>query len=457
MDIEQLEELLKQGEGYNLEFKESYAKDIATEVCAFANAAGGTLLIGVRDNGTLKGVHYDNAKASHLQDTISRINPRLEVKVEAVEHQGQTLVVITCPTGPRKPYITSGAIYVRVGPNTQKLTTAEEMFDFFQRSDRVFFDEAECQAFRYPEDFDHNKFSAFRKQSGMDDVLEERLLLENLQLFTTNGLMKNAGVLLFAKDVSRFVSTAAVRCLLFKGTTKRYILDDKLVEGSLIEQYQGAITYLQSKLELRYDIEGQGAGPRREYLELPEVALREAVLNALTHRDYYERGAQIMVEVYDNRVEVTNPGGLVAAVPVEQFGQRSFSRNPLVFGLLHRAHLIEKVGSGVARMRNAMQSAGLPPPVFSLEGIFGVVLYRPMDFDRWILQWEKLLTKNQQNILRIVSEEATVTVPKISEKLGIARATVEKNMQRLKEIGLLKRIGSNKTGSWTIFFQYPDK
>ncbi|MEM6844632.1 MAG: helix-turn-helix domain-containing protein [Bacteroidota bacterium] len=447
-----LEKLLQQGEGYNLEYKEGYARDIASEICAFANAVGGTLLIGVRDDGSVKGIHYNNAKASQLQDTLSHINPKIDVTIDVLHYQGSKIVAITCPSGKAKPYISSGSIYVRVGPNTQKLTTAEEIRDFFQQSDRIFFDEVGNKSFKYPEDFDASKFREFLQKAGIDGSLDRQSLLENLQLFAVNGYFKNAGVLMFAKNTQRFVSTAAIRCLLFKGNTKRYILDDKLMEGSLLEQYDATIAYLKSKLELRYDIEGQGAGPRLEYYEIPEVALREAVVNAIVHRDYYEKGAQIMVEIYDNRVEITNPGGLVSAVPIEKFGQRSFSRNPLVFGLFHRTQLIEKVGSGIRRMRNAMEEADLPPPQFDLEGIFAIRLYRPVNFTRWLDSWRTILTENQASILEIIHQDKHTTTKQLSEQLGISTTAIEKNFQRLRKVRLLARVGSNKAGYWTIYY-----
>jgi ATP-dependent DNA helicase RecG len=142
------------------------------------------------------------------------------------------------------------------------------------------------------------------------------------------------------------------------------------------------LDYLRDKLELRYIIDH--AGPRKEQLEIPEVALREAILNALAHRDYYEKGAVIMIEIYDDRVVISNPGPLVSAIPVEKFGKKSFSRNPLIFGLLTRQGLVEQIGSGISRMRKVMRDHGLPEPLFGLQGMFDITLYRSIDFDKWL-------------------------------------------------------------------------
>ena len=119
--------LIESGEGYNAEFKlavPNKVKEISEEVCAFANAAGGVLLLGVNDNNQLKGIHIDNAKRSAIQNSLSEITPTLYCSLETVEVDGYTIGVIEVPSGPKKPYVLSGAIYVRIGPNTQKLTTA---------------------------------------------------------------------------------------------------------------------------------------------------------------------------------------------------------------------------------------------------------------------------------------------------------------------------------------------
>lgn len=134
--------------------------------------------------------------------------------------------------------------------------------------------------------------------------------------------------------------------------------------------------WLQGKLNVRYDIEGQGAGPRKEIWEIPETAFKEVIINSLSHRDYYDKGAVIHIEVFDDRVEISNPGGLVSAIAEAEFGHRSHSRNPLIFGLFARMHLVEQIGSGIRRINQVMNEAHLPEPIFRKEGIFVVVLKR---------------------------------------------------------------------------------
>ena len=177
----------------------------------------------------------------------------------------------------------------------------------------------------------------------------------------------------FGKQPERKFPHAITRCVLFKGTNKVYIIDDKTFGGSLFQQYLQAMSWLESKLQVAYKIEG--AGPREEIWEIPLTVFKEAIINALSHRDYYEQGANIMIEMFDDRAEISNPGGLLPVV-AKDFGHKSMTRNPLIFGLFTRMHLVERVASGIPRMQEAMREANLPEPEFHTEGMFTAVFKR---------------------------------------------------------------------------------
>ena len=279
MTKEEIVELIGQGEGYYLELKETPDKDIPKEICAFANSAGGTLLIGVDDDNQIVGTRYDNVIASRLQNQLDQIEPQIEVEISAVEIEGKKVVAIKCKTGRHKPHTFGGIIYNRQGPNTQKITKQQEMQDFFQKADRIFFDECACPHFSFPNDFDELKFREFQEAAGLSNTLEMELMLDNLQLITENPYFKNATVLFFARNPQKFFPQAVIRCVRFKGLDKSVILDNKEITGTIPDQFENAFAYLKDRLELRYIIEQ--AGPREEQLEIPEVALREALLNAM--------------------------------------------------------------------------------------------------------------------------------------------------------------------------------
>ena len=147
---EEIKALIQGGEGYNVEFKvrvPNKPKEITEEICAFSNTAGGTLLLGVNDENTIVGVKIDNVKRSAIQNSLNEINPHIPCQFYSVSVDGKEVWVIEVSSGDQKPYTLSGAIYVRQGPNSQKITSVEQMRDFFQQSSRIYFDEAPCSDF----------------------------------------------------------------------------------------------------------------------------------------------------------------------------------------------------------------------------------------------------------------------------------------------------------------------
>ena len=454
----ELKSIISSGEGYNAEFKVSFPskiKEVTEEVCAFANAAGGTLLIGVDDKNTIQGITFDNAKRSALQNSIGEISPTLHCEIYTAEVEGKEIIVIEVPSGDNKPYVLSGAIYVRQGPNSQKLTTVEEMRDFFQQADRIYFDEAPCKAIDIAKDITKENIRQFRELAGFNSTIADEQIFNNLKLYTKDTFLKNGAVLFFAQNPEQFFEKAVVRCIAFEGTDKRFIIDDKVMSGTLYQQFLQAMEWLKGKLNVRYDIEGAGSQPRKEIWEIPETVFREAIINALAHRDYYEKGARITIELFADRVEISNPGGLVSGIPRNEFGKRSLSRNPLIFGLFERIRMVEQIGSGIVRMRDVMKDAGLTPPEFTMDGMFTVVFRRPFDFEKWVERWVEKLTDNRVKILREVHRNNRVTKRELEQIIGLSASAIDNNIDALKELGLLERVGSDKGGNWRINYILP--
>jgi ATP-dependent DNA helicase RecG len=427
----EIKSIIAAGEGYNAEFKVSVPskiKEITEEVCAFANASGGIVLIGVDDANTIKGISIDNAKRSAIQNSINEISPAIKCDFNIVEVDGKDIAVIEVPSGQNKPYVLSGAIYVRQGPNSQKLTTVEEMRDFFQQADKIYFDDAICKEANIEDDIAKENINTFRFEAGLVNATSNEQLFTNLKLVTNDGQLKNGTVLFFGSNPEMFFEKAVIRCVAFEGIDKRYIVDDKVMSGTLYQQYQKSMIWLKSKLDVRYDIEGEGGKPRKELWEIPETAFKEIIINSLAHRDYYDRGARITIEVFDDRVEISNPGGLVSAVPKSEFGKRSASRNPLIFGLFERMRLVEQIGSGITRIRDVMNDEGLTPPEFNIDGMFTVTLRRPFDFEKWVEKWVEKLTDNRVKILREIHNNHKVTKKELEQVVGISASAIDNNI-----------------------------
>jgi len=451
MTEEKIKLLLQQGENYHTEFKKRINKEIANEICAFSNSKGGVIIIGVDDGNKICGVETNNATRSNLENSISAINLRPDFEISELIIEDKTLIIIDCKEGKNKPYIISGSIYVRYGANSQKLIYADEIRNFFQESNQIQWDKTECNKFKYPDDIDNFVFENFIQQTNItSNALNNNQILQNLDLISENNKFYAGAVLFFAKQPERFYKQIGIRCILFKGNTKRNIIDDKLFTGNLLFQYEQAIEYLKLKLETRYEIESQGSLPRKEILEIPEIALKESVINAICHRDYFSTGAIIHVEIFDNRVDISNPGGLVPQIKKEEFGTKSYSRNPLIFSLFQRMRLVEKIGTGIPRIKAAMKSAELFEPEFKIDGFFTISLYRPISISKWLNNLDLKLTKNQQNIILEIDNNNKITYKELVEKIGIGKTAIENNIRKLRELNLIERIGDKKSGFWKI-------
>jgi ATP-dependent DNA helicase RecG len=458
LSINEIKSLINSGEGFNLEFKvriPNKIKEVTEEICAFANASGGTLILGVDDANNVQGVTFNNAKRSALQNSINEITPTLHCNIYTTTIDKKEIVIIEVPSGVNKPYVLSGAIYVRQGPNSQKLTTVEEMRDFFQQADKIYYDEAPCKTIDITKDIPNTNINQFRELAGLGTTVSNEQVFNNLKLITKEGFLKNGATLFFAENPEHFFEKAIIRCIVFDGIDKRYITDDKIMPGTLYQQFLQTMTWLKTKLNVRYDIEGNGSQPRKEIWEISETVFKEAIINALAHRDYYDKGARISVEVFNDRIEISNPGGLVSGIPKNEFGKRSLSRNPLIFGLFERIRMVEQVGSGISRMRDLMLENNLTPPEFNTEGIFTVTFRRPFDFNKWVDKWVDNLTDNRVNIIKAIHKNNKVSKRELEEIVGISATAIDNNLDSLKDLGLIERVGSAKGGHWKINYILP--
>lgn len=458
LNTETIQSLIDSGEGYNVEFKvraPSKVRELTEEICAFANADGGYLLIGVDDNGQVVGTNLENDKRSAIQSSISEISPALHCELYSVNVEGKTVWVIDIPSGKDKPYIFSGSIYVREGANSQKLRTVEEMRYFFQECNKIFFDHIPCSWFNIDTDADEQAIKDFRTEAQLSSSTGDKQIFENLELFTDKGIAKNGTAMFFGKEPERKFPHAITRCVLFKGTTKVYIIDDKSLGGPLYQQYLQAMAWLESKLQVAYKIEGPG--PREEIWEIPLTVFKEAVINALSHRDYYEQGATITIEMFDDRVEVSNPGGLLPIV-AKDFGHKSMTRNPLIFGLFTRMHLVEKVASGIPRMQEAMKEANLPEPEFHTEGMFTVVFKRQVtnsaNYDTVNGRVNDIvndtINKNEQAILNLLTTTSALNASEISKYINKSLRMTMRYIKVLQDKNLIEFRGAPKTGGYYL-------
>ncbi len=394
MRASDLEILLHEGESSMLEYKESVSSSFARDLAAFANSTGGRIIIGVRDDGTIIGVQDSNEIRARIQDIARNCDPPVSILIEAIDR----LLVVTVREAENKPVQCREGFFWRQGASTQKLTRTE-ILEFFRSEGAIRFDLAICSKFHYPDDFDQDKFDDWLSRSRIsfrgriEDILVNIDVAERL---SGKLLFRNAGVLFFAKNVRRFFPQAYTTCLLCRGRDKVHILDRKDFSEGIVRDIEDALRFIERNTRTAYRIEGL---KRQEVPEYPVNALREGITNAVMHRDYFEIGSNVFVEIYSNRIEISNPGGLPRGLNRKRLGTLSVRRNPIVADLLHRIDFIEKAGTGIQRMKEAARDHLCPPPVFNVDGFFNIK-FKPTNDEIFNISEKRAIYEVKSNVLQ---------------------------------------------------------
>ncbi|MCL1981883.1 MAG: hypothetical protein FWG53_02165, partial [Clostridiales bacterium] len=230
------------------------------------------------------------------------------------------------------------------------------------------------------ERFNEAAYQKYIRKAKISDALAREAILKNLKcagLLNGKLCFTNAGALFFRiNDEDVEFRHAGIVCALYKGTGKAYVLDAKELNGDLVSNVDDAIIFLKKHLRISFKIEGL---QRENILELPEEALREAVVNAACHRDYFEKGARVMVEIFDDRVDIVSPGGVCKGITDENFGAISITRNSNIASMFYRIGFIEQMGTGIEKMKRAAKEANVAEPEFNLHNFFKVTFRRNQD------------------------------------------------------------------------------
>lgn len=442
MEQDKLEQILQEGEGALIEFKKSFSPSIAKEIVAFANTAGGTIFIGIDDSNNVVSTQLNNEMKSRIQDLANNCKPRIPIKIESGYYNSKEVILIKVPESRDKPVQCSEGFFYREGANSQKMKR-EEIFQYAQKTGKIRFENQARPDFKYPLDFDEKKFDDLMHKMSITQNVSREDILETLGMGEKNApfLINNAGIMFFGKRRQTYLRQAYVTCVLYKGIDKYKILDRKDFREDPVTDYENAFIFLQQHLNLEYVI--KDGGPRLEIPEISYEALREALMNAIIHRDYFEEGSRSMVEIFDDRVEISNPGELL--FDKEDLGRRSVARNPVIFDVFHRLGLIEKVRSGIGRILNQTRERGIEVE-FDLNRFFTIIFKRPVRSKKYSLE-------NDENTLKKIkakTEESQTIEEQINlrdNEIKILTICAEKphsSNEILEKLGYKDRPGSYK-------------
>jgi len=434
-------DLLKRPEGKTLEFKRdlSSPEGVLRTLVAFANTAGGILLIGVQD-GTrhVRGVRDPLDLEERLANLVSdSILPRLVPDLDILPWRRTHALAVQVHPSPSRPHYLKregldGGVYVRVGSSNRRAD--RELIEELKRFARgEAYDEqampelnSEALDFRVASE----SFAPVRKLKRQD--------LESLRLVTTHQGSKVptiGGMLLFGRDRERHFPDAWIQVGRFRGTDKARIADQGEIRLHLSQAVEAAVAFVQ-----KHALHGVEIGPvrRKERWNLPPAAVREAIINAVAHADYAQRGAPVRVSIFDDRLEVENPGLLPFGLTVDDLLQGiSKLRNRVIGRVFHELGLIEQWGSGIQRMIAACRDMGLAAPVLEELGTrFRVTL-------RIEKTAAPVMDPTDRAILNALADGEGLSTREIAEVISLTPRATRTRLASLVERGLAREVGTS--------------
>jgi len=438
-------------ETQNIEFKPSWRDEYLKVICAFANADGGELVIGLDDNGSPIGV--ENSRKL-LEDIPNKVRNKLGIipSVEVQQKGGKDIIGISVNSA-SVPISCDGKYHVRSGSTNLELE-GSELTNFLMRKVGKTWDEF-IEERASLDDINPETIEGFKKlaEDRIPSIVKEKdhkVILERLNLLDGSKL-KRAAILLFGNDSQKFYPSAYLK--IGKFLTEADLQTSDVVEGNLFEQLGNALEILGTKY-LKSEIKFEGIH-RREILEYPYEALREATINALIHRDYLGTST-IQIRVYNDRLVVMNEGKFPPEVPVEKLKTEHLSkpRNVLLAGVFYKAGFIESWGRGTIKIVEKCLEQGLPEPDFKEEsGVVTVQFYG----DKWNEQHLKELGLNERQIKAVmyVKERGKITNGEYQRLCNASERTATRDLSGLVSAEIFEQIGI--TGKGTEYILRRDK
>ena len=448
MDIAQVKEIIKNGENQEVEFKESFhsQQKVSKILCGLGNTFGGMIFFGISDKGNLKDLKENLDK---LQQKISSANqclsPTPVISIEIHKIDKKKIVVVIIQRGIDNVYYTfEGAIYVRIGSTTKKLE-GQTHLEFLRNKQILSFDET-YESHATINDLDENKIKSYLLEREQKNYLNEHTIEDFLiskRLATKNGKLKikNSGILLLAKNLSDFYPQTEIKLVKFNGLEPVDITSHKLIQKGLVDSIEDSIKFVKENINKKIIIT---SSPKRiEKYDYPLEVIREAIVNAIVHRDYFSKDS-IQIYIFDNRIEITNPGSLPQGLTKELFGTISVQRNPLTYRFLRDLGYVEGLGTGVPRIKNKMRNEKLKDPEFLFtESFFRITLYNKKG-KKEPIESEEDLNERQRKAMEYLKRNKTLKSNTYEEINNVSHGTAVKEINEMVEFEYLKKIGIYK-------------
>ncbi len=446
-----LEEIIRSGESETVEFKESFNDAVIEALSAFANASGGTVFVGIADDGTVKGISVSRKTIPQwLNEIKTKTESAIVPTVEIENVGGKSLAYFKVPEYPVKPVAFRGRYYLR-RKNSNHLMTTDEVANQHLQTLNTSWD--------YYIDREHalDDISLEKVRQFIDRANRNRrnpIKDDPITVLRKYNLLRDGGItfgcyLLFNKEEYLL---SDINAGLFQSET--IIKDGIVISGDLFQEIDDVLTFITKHINKEFIITGKPE--REERWDYPLDALREIVINMIVHRDYRSPSNSI-IKIFPDRIELYNPGKLMPGVTVERLlrgDYLSVVRNKQIARIFKEANEIEQYGSGIKRIINSCLAYNLPHPKFE-EIAVGVRVTVFKTTQKTKVQTKvktQVITKVKASdaILTMIRENPSITRRELAAHLNLTMNGIDWNLNKLKKEGRLKRIGPDKGGYWEV-------
>ncbi len=463
---------IQNGETKTLEFKKELPSDSSKwikTIVAFANGAGGKLVIGVSNRREIVGVLPDVdifALRDKVSDTIAQMcEPQVMFDIYQESFGDKFVVVVEVFPGNNTPYFIKSlgkenGTFVRLNATTRNADSAT-LDELELRKKRKSYDELPMFELDVNDDDINYLCDDFSKKA--------QIQISKEHLFNFRLLQKHENIVVATRAYAIFLGKhdylSRIRCARFKGTDRVHFIDKKDFDGPLLGQIEGAYKFVLGHINMAVNIKGI---VHDEVYELPTAALRELIINAAIHRNY-AKSESVQVAVYDDRVEVSSPGGMFGSLTLDEaLLGRSSIRNRIIASVCEKLRVVEGWGSGLKRVFGLCAKSGVRAPVFEEVGdMLRVNFYRPSFGGGENLAQDELKngfindltnettnlnapTNDPKNLFDLIKQRPNGSYEDFAKILHVSTATIKRKIAELKSSGKIVRVGANKNGRWAV-------
>ncbi len=436
-------------------------------VSAFANGRGGKLIFGVKEDNTVIGLKDYRKDSEDISEIIKmKTDPNPEFNMEIKEIEGKVILILTIFAGKNTPFFVvdggSRIAYKRIG-NQSVPASRIDLFNLSLKGEHISYDS--LQSKKNLEDVTFKELiGQYKERTGI--AFEEKDL-RSFGLVNDEGNLTIAGAL-FADGYQVYQSR--VFCTRWNGLTKSNLrmdaLDDKEFEGNIIYLLMASFDFIKRNSKTMWK---KGPVYRIEYLEYPERAVQEALVNALIHRDYSIIGSEVHVDIFDDRLEIYSPGGMYDGSVIQNLDPLTVSsvrRNPIIADLFARMYLMERRGSGLRKIIEAYKAMDnyreeLKPKFKSSESFFMTSLRNLIYDTQNVTQNDtQNVTQNEdgritpderrEKIITVLRSNSKITAYELSREFDVSERTIRRDLKILSDEKIIEYVGSSKGGFWKI-------